>query len=102
LPVVLILSDFDLIIFVGISYFWFMERLTKSIVLIIMFTLIISFDARSQSNYNQLNRIYAKYKYYYPSQKYKNACSSLAKKSQPPKKFALVKKSRPRKRAEQP
>jgi len=79
-----------------------MERFAKSIVLIVMFILIISQDARSQSNYAKLNRVYAKYQYYYPSQKYKKACSALAKKNQPPKKFAFRKKSRSRKRAEQP
>ena len=59
-------------------------------------------QARAQSNYNDLNRVYAKSKYYYPSRKYKNACSTLAKKNTAPRKFSVIKKKRPRKRAEQP
>lgn len=70
--------------------------------LIVVFLTFSGFSkAAAQSNYNDLNRVYAKYQFFYTSKKYKNACTKLAKKNRAPRKFTLIKKKRPRKRAEQ-
>ena len=57
--------------------------------------------ASSKSNYNELNRVFAKQRFYVNSKKYKTACKSLSQKNRVTKKFTLIKR-KPKKRAEQP